>query len=510
MFQKTLLSMGVALCCAQTPTVLAADATGLDALRAEVAAMRGDYEQRIARLEQRLAEAESAANAARRDAAAARKVAHQADDSASAAVAQADQAKRQADDAQDSVESVADSIEDADTAPTGGMAAAVNAFNPAISAVLQGRVSTYGNNPDDWHLQGFQSGGESGPDPRGLSLGETELTFAANVDDWIYGQATLSVKDDGNSTDVGFEEAYGETLSLPYGLGLRFGRFYSDIAFQNPIHSHAWDFADSPLAYQAFLGGQYSDDGLRLNWLAPTDLLLEFGVEALRGDNYPGGNASNSNKLYGGSHSAYVHLGGDIGSDHSWKLGLAQLYVQPQDRQSGHLQADGTDLSFDGDSRLTTASLLYKCAPNGNPQERNFTFEAEYFHRKESGTQTFAQNGSTALIDYRGPQQGFYLQGVYQFLPQWRAGLRYDRLWSDNNLRVSDNPDGLNSAQVLADSGLEDGSDPYRITAMVDFHHSEFGRFRLQYENYHSTPHSDNLVMLQYILAIGSHGAHDY
>lgn len=43
------------------------------------------------------------------------------------------------------------------------------------------------------------------------------------------------------------------------------------------------------MAYQAFLGGQYGDDGVQLRWVAPTAMFLEVGGELLRGQNFPGG-----------------------------------------------------------------------------------------------------------------------------------------------------------------------------------------------------------------------------
>ncbi|MCU7958702.1 MAG: OprO/OprP family phosphate-selective porin [gamma proteobacterium symbiont of Bathyaustriella thionipta] len=496
MLKKIPIAMGLALFCAPTSLLLAADNTDLKAIQEQIEAMRADYEKRLEKMEKRLLQAEAQAAAAKK--------------TASLAQQNASQAQVAVNNVQTDIDSVQEDMEAAETAPVNTHSKSGNAFNPAISLVLQGRASTYGNNPDDWHMPGFQLGGESGLPPRGLSLGETELTFSANASDWFYGQATLSVSDDGDETDVGFEEAYIDTLSLPYGLGLRFGRFYSAIAFQNTVHTHAWDFSDSPLAYQAFLGGQYSDDGLRLSWIAPTDTFFEVGAEVLRGDNYPGGDANNNSKIYGGAHSAFIHLGGDFGIDNSWKFGLAQMFVQPEDRVSSHLQAPDTSLSYDGDSRLTTASALYKWAPNGNPQQRAFTLESEYFYRSESGVQHFLQNGNSASIDYDGPQQGFYLQGVYKFRPEWRAGLRYDWLHSNNKLRVSSNPGGLDPHQILADSGLENSSDPYRLTAMMDFSHSEFGRFRLQYEYDHSAAKSDNLWTLQYIFSLGTHGAHQF
>ena len=66
------------------------------------------------------------------------------------------------------------------------------------------------------------------------------------------------------------------------------GRFLSSIGYLNDQHSHTWDFVNQPLAYQAFLGGQFADDGLQLKWLAPTDIYLQFGAEVGSGLNFPG------------------------------------------------------------------------------------------------------------------------------------------------------------------------------------------------------------------------------
>jgi outer membrane receptor protein involved in Fe transport len=36
-------------------------------------------------------------------------------------------------------------------------------------------------------------------------------------------------------------------------------------------------------------------------------------------------------------------------------------------------------------------------------------------------------DGASVLIDYKTRQSGWYLQSVYQFTPNWRAGLRYEQ-----------------------------------------------------------------------------------
>jgi hypothetical protein len=61
------------------------------------------------------------------------------------------------------------------------------------------------------------------------------------------------------------------------------GRFASQIGYLNEQHPHADDFVERPLLYRAFFGGHWFDDGLRLNWTAPTPFFLGLGVEVFRG-----------------------------------------------------------------------------------------------------------------------------------------------------------------------------------------------------------------------------------
>jgi len=103
---------------------------------------------------------------------------------------------------------------------------------------------------------------------------------------------------------------------------------------------------------------------------------------------------------------------------------------------------------------------------------------------------------------YDGDQTGWYAQTIYQFQPQWRAGLRYDRL--DSNNRGSD-------ADVLGEAGLDnEGHTPKRTSAMIEWVPSEFSRVRLQYNRDRSYEESDDQVILQYTTSLGSHGAHQY
>ena len=74
--------------------------------------------------------------------------------------------------------------------------------------------------------------------------------------------------------EVELEEAWAQTRTLPAGFQVRAGRFSSQLGYLNEQHPHTDDFIERPLLYRAFLGGHYFDDGVRVNWTAPTDLYL--------------------------------------------------------------------------------------------------------------------------------------------------------------------------------------------------------------------------------------------
>jgi hypothetical protein len=383
-----------------------------------------------------------------------------------------------------------------------------NAFNPALSVILQGSVNSYSQDPDNYALPGFQLGDEGGLATEGLTLDETEVTASASVDPWFSGQTTLSLADQSNGgTEISIEEAYVDPQQLPAGMDMRFGRFYSDIGYQNRQHSHAWDFHDAPLAYDAFLNKQYGDDGVRIAWVAPTDTYLMVGGETFAGNNFPAGS---SNRMFGDVQSLFVNLGGDVGASNAWLAGLSGLRVNAHDRQTD--VPGGASDTFNGDSNLLIGDFVWKWAPNGNATQRNFKFQSEYFYRDESGDMAVDQNGNSGLMDYSGKQRGWYAQGVYQFMAHWRAGLRYDRLTADNNLHVTSLGGFADNRSLIDASGLDNnGHHPQRWTTMLDWSPSEFSRLRLQYDRDESLVNRiDNEWSLQYIMSLGAHGAHEF
>jgi hypothetical protein len=293
------------------------------------------------------------------------------------------------------------------------------AFNPALSLILDGKFTSYSGAPPE--LMGVLQGGESGTVPEGFSLSDTEVVASANIDDKFYGFVNIGFELDENETEVELEEAWLQTLALPGGFSVKAGRFFSDIGYVNVRHPHAWDFANAPLAYDAFLGTSYADTGVQVRWIAPLDVFLEVGGEIMSGDSFPAGGRADSGT---GAHTLFARLGGDAGVSNSWRVGVSLLAAESIGRES---MLEPTPVGFDGDTDVMMFDFVWKWARNGNTRDRNFTLVGEYLRRDEKGALTLLSQ-PPLTVAYDDDQSGFYLYGTYQFRPQWRAGVRFDRL----------------------------------------------------------------------------------
>ncbi len=357
-------------------------------------------------------------------------------------------------------------------------------FNPAISLILMGRYASFDNNPENYAIPGATLAEETDPGLEGFSLAETELILSGNIDDKFFGRFTTALTPE---NEIEIEEAFIQTLGLPAGFDMQFGRFYSEIGYLNKVHAHSWDFVDQPLVYRAYLGNQYNDDGIQLRWLAPTDLFLEFGGEIFSGDSFP---ASRSPDESIGSYSLFTKFGGDVGNSHSWQAGLSYLATRSVDRET-----EEGPILYTGDDNMVIADLVWKWAPAGNDARTSLVIQAEYFSGMENGDYTIG-NGTTPVDR---DKDGWYAQVVYKFLPRWRTGVRYDRL------NIED------PGSAFSGTSLDtEGHTPRRVSAMIDYSHSEYSRFRVQYNRDESYAATDNQWYLQYIMSLGAHGAHRF
>ena len=461
------VAAGVMPLCAQ-----AQESATLDEIRREIQELKDAYEGRIQALEQRLRAAEAAAAEAQ----------------VKASAAEAAQAPPQP------------------PAVPAGQQARENAFNPAISLILNGVYGDLKESPSTYAVTGFTDPEKINPGERGFSLGESELAISASIDPLFYGSMLLAFEEG----EAEVEEAYFQTLALGSGLTLKGGRFFSGIGYSNALHPHFWDFFDSALVQRSFLGNNYGDDGLQATWIAPLPVYVELGGEIGAGRSLPG-TFEEDTELAGvdrdkngpGAYALFARVGGDIGLSNSYRVGVSYLDTSTDEGQFALADFDtrtGTENLYTGDARLYGVDLVWKWAPQGNPAQRNFKLVVEWMQLERKGDLTFDTTGAAQVDVFKLRQWGWYVQGVYQFRPNWRVGLRYDQLDQGSSSL------GLNAANIQ-----DVDYDPKRWSAMVDWNPSDFSRIRLQYNNDRSRQDiTDHQVFLQYIFSLGAHGAHRF
>lgn len=336
----------------------------------------------------------------------------------------------------------------------------------------------------------------------GFNLNYAELGFTGTVDPYLDAAVFLHFYDGG----VEVEEAYFTSRELPYNLRLRGGKFLSDFGRQNNQHHHAWQFSDMPLVYEAFLGNHgIQEIGAQLQWIAPTPNYLMFGIEALQGKNeYMFGQkaivnghdtlakSANQPSLFVG----YVKTAADIGD--TTILAGASI-ANGQTRINDHIdEADGHAIA--AKSNIYGLDLTVK---HFFDSYSSLTWQSEWLYRDMKGTEFKNDGASIDTESLRKKQAGYYTQLVYAPDQSWRMGLKYDNIYKNDVIEGGDN------------KNKPKNMDQY--TAMIEYHSSEFARYRLQYSHSNALfneagdqrQNLDSLIFSVNI-ALGRHNAHPF
>ena len=334
-------------------------------------------------------------------------------------------------------------------------------------------------------------GHDHGGSENGFNLRHVELGFSAEVDPYFRAWTTVAVDEEGAE----FEEAVIQTTSLPHGLTLSGGKIKSGMGRLNRQHSHNWDFFDAPLVYEQMFGAHgLAEKGLQLTWLAPTPFYLLFGTEVFNGDNEHSFNVGDAAALPTHDaprlYTAFVKAGPDLGPSHALQVGLSALSGR---HQMVHEAAECAD----GDTTIFGADFVYKYDAKRAHGEGNFVLQGEYFYRDMD----LDGKGDWAGLPLTAKQDGYYIQGLYGFLPRWRGGLRWDQVGLINDL---DTPEG---GSVSYDASS-------RLAAMLDWKLSEFSLLRAQagrgwYETDEGREDAWEFA-LQWQVTFGKHAAHDF
>jgi len=295
-------------------------------------------------------------------------------------------------------------------------------------------------------------------------LNETELSIQSVVDPYIRGDFFISFARDPATGKYGVdvEEGYLTTLSLPFRLQLKAGKFREAVGRINTVHPHALPFIDMPNAYVNYFGEEgLNDEGASLSWLLPTKFYSELTFQATSG-------ANQSPSFHRGDNNRFVYL------SH-----LKNFFTLTD---NATLELGLTGISGPNDSSSITnigaADLTYKWKPVRLNTYRSITWQSEFFY----GNAKYASEKSHTSF-------GLYSMLEYQLAKRWFLTGRYDY------------------AQKPYDNSIVEQAGS--LTA--GWYATEFQKIEMEGKATHvNVQPSYSQVWLRWIFVLGAHGAHQY
>ncbi|MBI4516429.1 MAG: hypothetical protein HY699_11515 [Deltaproteobacteria bacterium] len=359
----------------------------------------------------------------------------------------------------------------------------IRLIDVALVVLAVGGTST----ATDDEIAGLQAGGHD-PNRRGFTLQQAELSLTGAVDPYLTGEAHIVYTSGG----VELEEAFLTTQSLPHGLQLEAGHFFTEFGRINPTHPHAWDWIDQPVINTRLFGPDgLRAAGFRLGWLTPLPWFSELHVGA-------------QNAREGETTVSFIGeegIGGLPAAD-TGARNLGDLLYLARWNNAWDLTED-TALLFamsglhgpnatgpDGDTWIYGGDFKLRWRPANN--FRGWPF---FLWQSEVMKRDYAPAAGAILRDW-----GLYTQALYGFRHGWAGGLRWEYAGSRGQSV------GGRQSEPLRD-------DRYRLSPLLAWYPTEYSRFRVQY-NYdlaqHLEPDDAHSVWLGAEILYGAHPAHQY
>ena len=363
-----------------------------------------------------------------------------------------------------------------------------NFLNLSLDGLLAAGTSTTPN------VGALEVGGHD-PAERGFTVQNIEAVFEGAVDPYFRGQANvvLQITPEGG-TQVELEEAYATTTSLPKGLQVKAGQFFTEFGRLNPQHPHSWDFVDQPLVNGRFFGPDgLRSTGVRLSWLTPTDFYSEASISL---QNSQGETASSFRSVPGETLFGRTIQQRTVSS-------ISDMLIVPRYNASFDL-SDTQTLLVGGSAALGPNGTgegartgiygldgFYKWKPTN--AFRGFPFvkiQGEVMRRTASVAAVPTEMDGATFKDWGG-----YLQVNWGYTAGHVLGFRVDRVSGDQG----DPHDNALAPRL-------------RLSPAVTWFPTEFSKLRLQYNldrsnAFQKTQHS---VWLQLEFLLGAHAAHKF
>jgi len=348
-------------------------------------------------------------------------------------------------------------------------------------------------------LASSSRGLELGTRDRGLGLGHSDLLLRGVVNEHLSGEAIVGFHSEDQKLEKHLENAWVQTRSLPQGLQARVGRFASQIGYLNELHPHNDDFTERPLLHRGFLGGHWIDDGVRLNWTAPTPFYLRLGAEMFSGKKLVLHATPDSTSRV----TAFnIKMGNDISPSSSWQWGLSHVNNQREAEVEVHdpsidVQHHSHAASFSG-KRMWISDLVWKWAPDGNNRHQQLRLNWEY--AQVSGINRYA--------DHAMRHRASSLGAVWRFNPAWELGVRTDWL----EVYKAENHSGdieFGQGRIKENAIMVAHKPTHRQTLRLQLTQQRASGVNDAGEAIFANP-ARRSIQLQYVIGIGAHGAHAY
>ena len=295
-------------------------------------------------------------------------------------------------------------------------------------------------------------------------LNETELSLQAVVDPYIRADFFLSFTRDPETGKYGVEveEGFLTTLSLPYKLQLKAGKFKEAVGRINPVHSHALPFIDMPNAFVNYFGDGLNDEGVSVSWLVPNKKFYQeliFQATSGSGESPSFHRQDNNRFLY----LAHLKNFFTLSDNATLELGLTGI-TGPNDSSSI--------------TNMGTADLTYKWKPVKMNTYRSLTWQSEFYYSNAKYAVAKSHNSF-----------GLYSLLQYQVAKRWFLTGRYDYAQKPYDKKI------LETAYSLTAGWLA----------------TEFQKIEIEPKFTQLNDHrSFTQVWLRWIFLIGAHGAHQY
>src|SRR6266403_574311 len=345
--------------------------------------------------------------------------------------------------------------------------------------------------------------GDHDPQQRGFNARNIELALDGAVDPYFEGFANIVFKlDNDNATEVEVEEAFMQTTSLPFNLQLKGGQFFAAFGRINPVHPHAWDFADDPLVPGLFLG----PDGLRgvgaqISWTLPTPWYSQLILASQNGRGSTGFSFRNpgDNGIFFERETTDREARGlqdfvwiprwensiDLSPTQVVLAGVSGAFGSNETGANSRTQVYGGDLFYKWKSAHAEGGFSF------------VKWQTEVMYRRFEAGRGVDESFPVAETFH---DWGLYSQVLWGFRKGWVAGVRGDYLHMQDS-RFTDDPDRQSRS---------------RISANLSWYPTEFSKLRLQYNhdflesNFFLADRQVDSVFLQFEFILGAHGAHKF